>query len=75
MCIDISTIEVSRYSEKLQTSCSCVIKTIEPQTFSTIDDLKNIVLKIKNLEEEKNISPWDDENIPEQIVSAKPSPG
>lgn len=74
MCIDISALEVSRYSEKLQTSCSCVIKTIEPQTFSTIDDLKNIVLKIKNLEE-KNISPWDEENIPEEIVSTKPSPG
>ncbi|KAH9801198.1 zinc protease PQQL-like [Citrus sinensis] len=70
----ISALEVSRYSEKLQTSCSCVIKTIEPQTFSTIDDLKNIVLKIKNLEE-KNISPWDEENIPEEIVSTKPSPG
>lgn len=74
MCIDISALEVSRYSEKLQTSCSCVIKTIEPQPFSTIDDLKNIVLKIKNLEE-KNISPWDEENIPEEIVSTKPSPG
>lgn len=74
MCIDISALEVSRYSEKLQTSCSCVIKTIEPQTFSTIDDMKNIVLKIKNLEE-KNISPWDEENIPEEIVSTKPSPG
>ncbi|KAJ4708591.1 zinc protease PQQL-like [Melia azedarach] len=71
----ISALEVSKYSEKLQTSCSCVIKSIEPRTFATIDDLKNIVLKIKNLEEEKSISPWDDEHIPEEIVSTKPSPG
>lgn len=74
-CVDISALEVSKYSEKLQTSCSCVIKSIEPRTFATIDDLKNIVLKIKNLEEEKSISPWDDEHIPEEIVSTKPSPG
>ncbi|KAK0571738.1 hypothetical protein LWI29_020838 [Acer saccharum] len=71
----ISALEVSKYSEKLRTSCSCVIKTIEPRNFASIDDLKNVVLKINAIEEEKSISPWDDEHIPEEIVSAKPNLG
>ena len=75
MCTDISALEVSKYSEKLRTSCSCVIKTIEPRNLATIDDLKNVVLKINAIEEEKSISPWDDEHIPEEIVSAKPNLG
>ncbi|KAB1209292.1 putative zinc protease PqqL [Morella rubra] len=71
----ITALEVSKYSEKLQTSHSCVIKTIEPRASATLDDLKNIVSKINMLEEQGNISPWDDENIPEEIVSTKPKPG
>lgn len=72
---DITALEVSKYSEKLRTSHSCVIKTIEPRASATLDDLKNIVSKINMLEEQGNISPWDDENIPEEIVSTKPKPG
>lgn len=71
----ISASEVSKYAEKLQTSCSCVLKTIEPRASATIDDLKNVVLKINNLEKEGSISPWDDEYIPEEIVNIKPTPG
>ncbi|XP_041006250.1 zinc protease PQQL-like isoform X1 [Juglans microcarpa x Juglans regia] len=71
----ITSLEVSKYSEKLQTSCSCVIKTIEPQASATVDDLKNMVLKINSMEEERNISPWDEENIPEEIVTTKPNAG
>lgn len=40
-----------------------------------MDDLKAVVLKVNSLEEERGISPWDDEHIPEEIVSAKPNPG
>ncbi|CAK9136275.1 unnamed protein product [Ilex paraguariensis] len=71
----ILTSEVSKYSEKFQTSSNCVIKTIEPEATATLDDLKAVVLRINSLEEEKNISPWDEEHIPEEIVSAKPNPG
>ncbi|KAL4334276.1 hypothetical protein GQ457_07G040060 [Hibiscus cannabinus] len=71
----ISASEVSRYAEKLQTSCSCVLKTIEPQASATIDDLKNVVSKINNLENEGTIIPWDEEYIPEELVNVKPSPG
>ncbi|OMO67363.1 hypothetical protein CCACVL1_20585 [Corchorus capsularis] len=71
----LSASEVSKFAEKLQTSCSCVLKTIEPRASATIDDLKNVVLKINNLEKEGNISPWDDEHIPEEIVNIKPNPG
>lgn len=72
---DILASDVSKYAEKLQTSCSCVIKTIEPRASATVDDLKNIVLDINSLEEERSISPWNEEQIPEEIVSIKPNPG
>ncbi|KAG5041605.1 hypothetical protein JHK85_014081 [Glycine max] len=71
----ISTLEVSKCSEKLRTSCSCVIKTIEPQPFAVLDDLKNVVKKVNLLEEEGRISPWDDEHVPEEIVTTKPNMG
>ncbi|RDX96961.1 Zinc protease PQQL-like protein, partial [Mucuna pruriens] len=71
----ISTLEVSKCSEKLRTSCSCVIKTIEPQPFAVLDDLKNVVKKVNLLEEEGRISSWDDEHVPEEIVTTKPNMG
>ncbi|KAM7509636.1 hypothetical protein LguiA_020089 [Lonicera macranthoides] len=71
----ISASEVSKYSKNFRTSCSCVIKTIEPRATATVDNLKAVVSKINSLEEERSISPWDDENIPEEIVSEKPNPG
>lgn len=37
--------------------------------------MKSVVLKINTLEEERSISPWDDEHIPEEVVSVKPDPG
>lgn len=52
-----------------------MIKTIEPRTFATVDDLEKVVLKINSLEEEKSIPPWDDEHIPEEIVCSMPDPG
>lgn len=72
---EISALEVSKFSDKLRTSCSCVIKTVEPQASATVDDLKKVLHKIDMLEGEGNIPPWDDENIPEEIVSTKPAPG
>ncbi|KAL2501004.1 Insulinase (Peptidase family M16) protein [Forsythia ovata] len=72
---NISASEVSKYSENFRTSCGCVIKTIEPQATMTVDDLKAVVLRVNSLEEERSISPWDDEHIPEEIVSTMPNPG
>jgi len=72
---DISTLEISKCSEKLRTSCSCVIKTIEPQPFAVLDDLKNVVKKVNLMEEEGIISYWDDEHVPEEIVTTKPNMG
>ncbi|OIT04261.1 PREDICTED: zinc protease PQQL-like [Nicotiana attenuata] len=71
----ISASEVSKYSDKFQTSSSCVIKTIEPRATAAVDDLKAVVVRINSLEREKSLPPWDDENIPEEIVCAKPNPG
>lgn len=73
--VDISASEVSKYTENFRTSFSCVIKTIEPQAAATVDDLRTVVSRINSFEEEGRISPWDDENIPEEIVSIEPNPG
>ncbi|XP_062090970.1 zinc protease PQQL-like isoform X2 [Humulus lupulus] len=73
--VDILASDLSKYAEKLQTSCSCVIKTIEPRASAVVDDLKNVVLKINALEKEGSIVPWDEEQIPEEIVNTKPNPG
>ncbi|GFP81693.1 probable zinc protease pqql [Phtheirospermum japonicum] len=70
----ISASEVSKYSENFRNSLSCVIKTIEPQAAATVDDLKNVVLRVNSLEE-GSIGLWDDEKIPEEIVSVEPNPG
>ncbi|KAL0374453.1 UNVERIFIED_CONTAM: Zinc protease PQQL-like [Sesamum radiatum] len=71
----ISASEVSKYSENFRTSCNCVIKTIEPQAAATVDDLRSVVSRVNSFEEEGSISPWDDESIPEEIVSVEPNPG
>ncbi|XP_042486450.1 zinc protease PQQL-like [Macadamia integrifolia] len=71
----ISAAEVSKFAENFCTSCSCVIKTVEPRATATIADLKTAVMKVNSLEEDRNISPWDDENIPDEIVCSKPDPG
>lgn len=72
---EISASDVGRYSEKLRTSCGCVIKTMEPKSAATIDDMRNVVSKVNSLEEEKMIAPWDEEKIPEEVVNEKPTPG
>ncbi|KAI3421693.1 uncharacterized protein J3R85_011884 [Psidium guajava] len=72
---NISSLDVSKYAEKLLTSSSCVIKAIEPQVSAKVDDLKSVVLKVNSLEEAKQVPPWDEEHIPEEIVSVKPNPG
>ncbi|KAK6944867.1 Peptidase M16, N-terminal [Dillenia turbinata] len=71
----ISAAEVSKYAEKFRASCGCVIKTIEPRAIAAVDDLKSVVLKVNALEEERKILPWDDEHIPDEIVTVKPIPG
>ncbi|RWR72552.1 zinc protease PQQL-like protein isoform X1 [Cinnamomum micranthum f. kanehirae] len=71
----ISAAEVSRFAKNFHTACSCVIKIVEPRACAAIEDLKAAVLKINSLEEERNIPPWDDEHIPEEIVISMPDPG
>lgn len=72
---DISASEVSKYSAKLTSLCSCVIKIIEPRASATVDGLKNVVMNINRLEKERSIPPLDEEHIPEEIVSTMPNPG
>ncbi|XVF34974.1 hypothetical protein REPUB_Repub18cG0104500 [Reevesia pubescens] len=71
----ISASEVSKYAEKLWTSSSCVIKIVEPRASAKINDLKSVVIKINKLEKDRSITPWDDEDVPEEIVTSKPNAG
>lgn len=71
----ITASEVSGYSKNFETSCSCVIKTIEPQATATVDGLRRVVSRVNSFEQEGRISPWDDECIPEEIISVEPNPG
>lgn len=73
--VDISASEVSKYSENFCTTNSCVIKAIEPRAGATVENLKTVVLKINSLEDDGGISPWDEDHIPEEIVTLKPNPG
>lgn len=71
----ISAAEISRFAENFRTSCSCLIKTVEPRACATVEEVKGIVSKVQALEESGNIPPWDEEHIPDEIVASKPDPG
>lgn len=71
----ITAAEVSKVAENYRTTCSCVIKTVEPRARATPEDLKAIVFKVQALEDVGLISEWDEEQIPEEIVENKPIPG
>ncbi|KAJ0986521.1 hypothetical protein J5N97_004877 [Dioscorea zingiberensis] len=73
--VNISPAEVSKYAANFCTSCSCVIKIVEPRACARLEDLKAAVSKVNALEESRHISPWDDEHVPEEIVGEKPIPG
>eukprot|EP00250_Pteridium_aquilinum_P015299 c22507_g1_i1 orf=556-3573(+) len=71
----ITAAEVSKVAENYRTTCSCVIKTVEPRARATPEDLKAIVSRVQALEDAGLISQWDEEQIPEEIVENKPIPG
>ena len=71
----ISSAEVVKFAANFSTTSSCVIKIVEPRAHASLEDLKVVVLKVNTLEEEKAIPPWDEEQIPEEIVGQSPKPG
>lgn len=71
----ITAAEVSKVAENYRTTCSCVIKTVEPRARATLEDLKGIVYEVQASEDAGLISQWDEEQIPEEIVETKPMPG
>lgn len=71
----ISSSEVAKFAENFSTASSCVIKIVEPRAHASLEDLRAVVLKVNSLEEEKSIPPWDEEQIPEEIVAQAPEPG
>ena len=72
---DISSAEVVKFAENFSTTSSCVIKVVEPRAHASLEDLKAVVLKVNTLEEKRSIPPWEEEQIPEEIVSQSPVPG
>ncbi|KAI5001139.1 zinc protease PQQL-like [Hordeum vulgare subsp. vulgare] len=71
----ISSAEVVKFAENFSTTSSCVIKIVEPRAHASLEDLKAVVLKVNTLEEKRTIPPWEEEQIPEEIVSQSPVPG
>uniref|UniRef100_A0A3B6FQC9 Uncharacterized protein n=1 Tax=Triticum aestivum TaxID=4565 RepID=A0A3B6FQC9_WHEAT len=71
----ISSAEVVKFAENFSTTSSCVIKIVEPRAHASLEDLKAVVLKVNTLEEKRSIPPWEEEQIPEEIVSQSPVPG
>jgi len=71
---DISAAEVTEIAEYYHTTCSCVIKTLEPRARATEKDLKAIVAKVQALEG-GDITVWDEEQLPDSIVDKSPTSG
>lgn len=67
--------EVSQYSERLRTSDGPVIIVTEPRASVTEEELHSVVSEIDSLEKDGNISDWEDDLIPEEIIQVKPKPG
>ncbi|XP_024516679.1 zinc protease PQQL-like [Selaginella moellendorffii] len=71
----ITATEVADIANLLKARLSCIIKTIEPRVSVTVKDLKNVIAKVQALEDEGSIPPWNEEDVPEEVVENKPEPG
>ncbi|XP_078169088.1 insulinase (Peptidase family M16) protein isoform X3 [Carex rostrata] len=71
----ISPAEVSKYAMNFRTTCSCVIKVVEPRRHATPEDLTSIVSRVNKMEDRRTITPWNEEHVPEEIVAQSPEPG
>jgi len=66
---------VSKIAESFNTTCSCIIKTVEPKVTANEGELKAIVAKVTALEREGAISTWNEQDIPDVIVKELPTRG
>ena len=64
-----------KVAENLSPTSRCDITEVEPRAHASLEDLKAVVLKVNTLEEKRSIPPWEEEQIPEEIVSRSPVPG
>eukprot|EP00963_Diacronema_lutheri_P003130 scaffold261_cov336-Pavlova_lutheri.AAC.45 len=67
--------EVAELSRKFRVTDSCVVKSIEHR--KTVDEQKlgSVVQQARILEEAGRIDAWEEEEIPESLVSPLPGPG
>ena len=66
---------MTNVAELFNTTCSCVIKVVEPSAIASEEDLKAIVAKVTEMERQGGIATWEEENIPELLVKELPTPG
>lgn len=66
---------MSKVAEQFEVTCSCVIRTIEPQANASEDDLKVIVEKVAEMERQGAIETWKEEPLPDSFIKDLPTPG
>lgn len=52
-----------------------MIKTVEPKVTDNEEELKAIVAKVAALEKQRDISTWNEQDLPDVIVKELPTPG
>ncbi|KAG6556881.1 hypothetical protein Mapa_001461 [Marchantia paleacea] len=72
---EITAAEVTKIAECYLSKHSCVIKTVEPRARVTQEDLKAVLYRVEALESRRDIPPWDEELIPDEIVEKIPAAG
>ncbi|CAM6103151.1 unnamed protein product [Calypogeia fissa] len=72
---EITAAEVAKIADFYLSKNSCVVKTVEPRARVTSDALKGVLRKVEALESSGDLSQWDEELIPDDIVDKKPNPG
>ncbi|BBN04021.1 zinc protease [Marchantia polymorpha subsp. ruderalis] len=72
---EITAAEVTKIAECYLSKNSCVVKTVEPRARVTQEDLKAVLYKVEALESRRDIPPWDEELIPDDIVEKIPAAG
>ncbi|KAL2635876.1 hypothetical protein R1flu_007355 [Riccia fluitans] len=72
---EITAAEVTKIAEFYLSKNSCVIKTVEPRARVTPEDLKAVLYKVEALENKRDIPPWDEELIPDEIIDKMPTAG
>ena len=67
--------EVASLSQNFHVTDSCVVKSIEHRKLVDEQKLGSVVHQAQAMEEMGNIEAWEEEDIPESLISPLPGPG